>query len=102
MGETAGNGRHPGGGVRGHGGSDGDAADTKGHTTLAGGPGVSVAALTPGVPTGSQARRRMLFVTGTRADFGKLKPLVCQVAAQQEFEYRIFATGMHLLSRYGS
>jgi len=44
----------------------------------------------------------MLFVTGTRADFGKLKPLIREVAARADFEYQIFATGMHMLSRYGS
>jgi UDP-N-acetylglucosamine 2-epimerase (hydrolysing) len=46
--------------------------------------------------------RRILFVTGTRADFGKLKPLIREVALRDQFEYRIFATGMHMLSRYGS
>jgi UDP-N-acetylglucosamine 2-epimerase (hydrolysing) len=47
-------------------------------------------------------RKRILFVTGTRADFGKLKPLIGRVAAAQAFDYRIFATGMHMLSRYGA
>jgi UDP-N-acetylglucosamine 2-epimerase (hydrolysing) len=48
-----------------------------------------------------QAVRKVLFVTATRADFGKLKPLIAQVKAAPEFEYAIFATGMHLLARYG-
>jgi UDP-N-acetylglucosamine 2-epimerase (hydrolysing) len=47
-------------------------------------------------------RHRILFLTGTRADFGKLKPLIRQVAANRAFEYQIFATGMHMLSRYGT
>ena len=48
-------------------------------------------------------RKIILFVTGTRADFGKLKPLIARVAAEEEaFYYRIFATGMHMLSKYGS
>jgi UDP-N-acetylglucosamine 2-epimerase (hydrolysing) len=46
--------------------------------------------------------KTILFVTGTRADFGKLKPLISRVAASEDFEHRIFATGMHMLSRYGS
>ena len=46
--------------------------------------------------------RRILFVTGTRADFGKLKPLIREVAARPDFTYQIFATGMHMLARYGS
>ena len=51
--------------------------------------------------TTSATRHRILFLTGTRADFGKLKPLIRQVAANGGFDYQIFATGMHMLSRYG-
>ena len=47
-------------------------------------------------------QKRILFLTGTRADFGKLKPLIRQTDDAPEFEARIFATGMHMLSRYGS
>jgi len=52
--------------------------------------------------SGDTARRRILFVTATRADFGKLKPLIREVMLRPQFECRIFATGMHMLSRYGS
>lgn len=45
--------------------------------------------------------KNILFVTGTRADFGKLKPLITAVKDTPGFEYQIFATGMHLLSKYG-
>jgi UDP-N-acetylglucosamine 2-epimerase (hydrolysing) len=47
-------------------------------------------------------QKRILFVTGTRADFGKLKPLIRRVATDESFSYQIFVTGMHMLSRYGS
>ena len=47
-------------------------------------------------------RRVILFVTGTRADFGKLKPLMYQVERSPEFECRVFVTGMHMLARFGS
>ena len=47
-------------------------------------------------------RRKILFLTGTRADFGKMKPLMTEVKNAPDFEYAIFATGMHVLSRYGS
>jgi UDP-N-acetylglucosamine 2-epimerase (hydrolysing) len=47
-------------------------------------------------------QKTILFVTGTRADFGKLKPLIREVARDGCFDYRIFVTGMHMLSRYGS
>jgi UDP-N-acetylglucosamine 2-epimerase (hydrolysing) len=53
-------------------------------------------------PLGGLARRRILFLTGTRADFGKLKPLIEAVRGAEEFTYSIFATGMHMLARYGS
>ncbi len=45
--------------------------------------------------------KRIVFITGTRADFGKLKPLIRVVDQHPDFEYHIFATGMHLLYRYG-
>lgn len=45
--------------------------------------------------------RKILFLTGTRADFGKLKPLIQSVDAAEAFEAAIFITGMHTLSRYG-
>lgn len=45
--------------------------------------------------------RRVLFLTGTRADFGKLKPLMEEVEADPAFECRVFVTGMHMLTRYG-
>jgi UDP-N-acetylglucosamine 2-epimerase (hydrolysing) len=45
--------------------------------------------------------RKILFLTGTRADFGKLKSLIQSVDATEDFEAAIFITGMHTLSRYG-
>jgi len=45
--------------------------------------------------------RRILFLTGTRADFGKLKPLMHVVDAHPDFECQIFVTGMHMMRRYG-
>ena len=44
--------------------------------------------------------KKLLFVTGTRADFGKLEPLA-QAALQAGFEISFFITGMHMMSRYG-
>lgn len=44
--------------------------------------------------------KRLLFITGTRADYGKLEPLA--VAAQQAgFAITFFITGMHMMRRYG-
>lgn len=44
--------------------------------------------------------KRILFISGTRADFGKLKPLIKAVRGAG-FEYQIFATGMHMQALYG-
>ncbi len=44
--------------------------------------------------------RHIIFVTGTRADFGKLEPLA--VAARDAgFRISFFVTGMHMMERYG-
>lgn len=43
----------------------------------------------------------ILFITGTRADFGKLKSLIQATNDLDNFEYRIFVTGMHMLKKYG-
>lgn len=44
--------------------------------------------------------RSVLFVTGTRADFGKLEPLA-MATRDAGFDSAFFATGMHMLERYG-
>lgn len=44
--------------------------------------------------------KKLLFVTGTRADFGKLEPLA-YAAQQAGFEISFFITGMHMMRRYG-
>jgi UDP-N-acetylglucosamine 2-epimerase (hydrolysing) len=41
-----------------------------------------------------------LFVTGTRADFGKLEPLAA-AARDAGFAIGFFVTGMHMMRRYG-
>jgi UDP-N-acetylglucosamine 2-epimerase (hydrolysing) len=46
-------------------------------------------------------KKKILFLTGTRADFGKLKPLIQEISKSEEYEYMIFATGMHHLNKYG-
>lgn len=40
--------------------------------------------------------KRIVFLTGTRADFGKLKPLIEATLAHNHLEGHIFVTGMHL------
>jgi UDP-N-acetylglucosamine 2-epimerase (hydrolysing) len=45
--------------------------------------------------------KKILFLTGTRADFGKLKSLINKVEYSNRLEAHIFVTGMHMISKYG-
>jgi UDP-N-acetylglucosamine 2-epimerase (hydrolysing) len=45
---------------------------------------------------------KLLFLTGTRADYGKIKSLIDAASTNKNFEPSIFITGMHMLSLYGS
>ncbi|QYJ03729.1 UDP-N-acetylglucosamine 2-epimerase (hydrolyzing) [Nocardioides panacisoli] len=51
-------------------------------------------------PDRSGEARRITFVTGTRADFGKVQPLA-NAAARHGHEAIFFVTGMHMLRKYG-
>lgn len=46
-------------------------------------------------------RRKIVFLSGTRADFGKLKSLIEILHDKELFEVHIFATGMHMDKKYG-
>ena len=46
--------------------------------------------------------KRIVFLTGTRADFGKIKSLLVALEANGNFDVHVFVTGMHMLERYGS
>jgi len=46
--------------------------------------------------------KKIVFLTGTRADYGKIKSLIKKVDSDLNFELFLFVTGMHMLSRYGS
>jgi UDP-N-acetylglucosamine 2-epimerase (hydrolysing) len=45
--------------------------------------------------------KKVLFLTGTRADFGKIKSLISILESHQDFETFVFVTGMHLQKEYG-
>jgi UDP-N-acetylglucosamine 2-epimerase (hydrolysing) len=47
------------------------------------------------------SKKRIVFLTGTRADFGKLKSLILIAQNSDLFEVNIFVTGMHMLEKYG-
>ena len=45
--------------------------------------------------------KKIIFLTGTRADFGKIKSLIQILEKNEEFVPYIFVTGMHLMKEYG-
>lgn len=45
--------------------------------------------------------KKIVFLTGTRADFGKIKPLIDIISSSNDFDVHIFATGMHMNPLYG-
>ncbi len=45
--------------------------------------------------------KKIVFLTGTRADFGKLKSLIEITQSNSNYEVSIFATGMHMHHKYG-
>ncbi|SFD31697.1 UDP-N-acetylglucosamine 2-epimerase [Ruminococcus albus] len=46
--------------------------------------------------------KKVLFVTGTRADYGKIKSLLKKVESDLNFELYIFVSGMHLVEKLGN
>lgn len=52
--------------------------------------------------TPPQRPKKIVFLSGTRADFGKMKSLIRTLLQEPpEFEVHIFATGMHMDPKYG-
>ena len=46
--------------------------------------------------------KKIIFLTGTRADFGKMKSIILRLKKNKRFDVKVFVTGMHLMQRYGS
>ena len=47
-------------------------------------------------------KKKIIFVTSTRADFGKLKSLIKIVKSRKEFSVYIIITGMHVIPKFGN
>ncbi len=45
--------------------------------------------------------KKIVFLTGTRADFGKIRSIILSLIDTKKFKVDVFVTGMHLLHRYG-
>lgn len=50
----------------------------------------------------ADARIKVLYVSGTRADFGLMKGVLDKIRKDARFELKIAATGMHLMPEFGS
>ena len=48
------------------------------------------------------SNKKIIFVTSTRADFGKLKSLIKITKKQKSFKVYIVVTGMHLIGKFGN
>ncbi len=46
--------------------------------------------------------KKILFITGTRADYGKIKTLIQSVEAAAGLEAFVYVSGMHLIALYGN
>ena len=46
-------------------------------------------------------KKKIAFITGTRADYGKIKSIIFELSKNKKFEIYIFITGMHLQKKYG-
>ena len=47
------------------------------------------------------SKKRIAFLTGTRADYGKIKSLLTILKSDEKYRIDILVTGMHLLPKYG-
>ncbi|GGF68843.1 UDP-N-acetylglucosamine 2-epimerase [Wenyingzhuangia marina] len=47
------------------------------------------------------SNKKIVFLTGTRADFGKIKSLIQALENHQKYTPYVFVTGMHLMEKYG-
>jgi UDP-N-acetylglucosamine 2-epimerase (hydrolysing) len=45
--------------------------------------------------------KKIVFLSGSRADFGKIKSLISVLETNTEFEVFVFVTGMHMQKEYG-
>lgn len=46
--------------------------------------------------------RKILYITGTRADYGLIRPVLSAIEKNPHLELEIIATGMHLMEEFGS
>ena len=47
------------------------------------------------------SKKKIVFVTSTRADYGKLKSIILKLQKNKNLKTKIFVTGMHNMQEYG-
>ena len=47
-------------------------------------------------------KRKVLVITGTRAEFGYLRPVLAEISKSKKLSLRLLVTGMHTLRRFGN
>ena len=47
-------------------------------------------------------KKKIVFLTSTRADYGKLKSIIMKLQNNPNYITRVFVTGMHNIAQYGS
>lgn len=47
-------------------------------------------------------KKKIVFITGTRADYGKIKKIIQGLQSQKYFNVSLFVTGIHNLKDFGS
>ena len=45
--------------------------------------------------------KKIVFVTATRADYGKIKSLILEMQKNKKYQVLVFVTGMHNLKKFG-
>lgn len=46
-------------------------------------------------------KRKIAYISGTRADFGLMTPVLLAIGRSPRFSLRVYATGMHLMPEFG-
>jgi UDP-N-acetylglucosamine 2-epimerase len=48
-----------------------------------------------------RSKRKILYITGTRADYGLMKSVLREIDKHPKLELAIVVTGMHLMDEFG-
>ena len=46
-------------------------------------------------------KKKIAYVTGTRADFGLMIPILKAISQSSKLELHVYATGIHLMQEFG-